>query len=114
MTGDAGEPAGTLIAELEDALDRGRSFVERVDRGDAVGLIEIEDVAAEQLAALVELRDDAVGVGSQCLRADEQLVPMIGDRGTDRSLRFAVLRRDVEMVHAPRQRELEPAPALLR
>ena len=74
VPGDAGEAGVAGVAQRQDALERGGAPVELVERGDGVGLVEVEHLRVEQAAGGVELVADAVGIGPQRLARDEELV----------------------------------------
>ena len=78
-----------------------------------MGLVEVEDLGVEQAPGRVELVGDAVGVGPQRLARDEQLVPMRRQVRAHHRLGRPVLRRDVEVVDAVVEGELQPVPGLL-
>jgi hypothetical protein len=75
-----------------------------------VGLVEVEHIGVEHAAGRVELGGDAVGIRPQCLPRDEHLLAMSPQVGTDDGFRRAVLRGDVEMVHALIEGKLQPRP----
>ena len=113
VPGDAGEAGVAGVAQRQDPLQRGRAPVELVERGHRVGLVEVEHLGVEQAAGRVELVGDAVGVGPQRLARDEQLVAVRRQVRTHHRLGRAVLRRDVEVVHAVVEGQLQPVPRLL-
>ena len=104
---------GAPIAQRDDPVDGVGSGVEHLEVGHAVGLVEVEDLAPEQAAGVVELGLDPVGVRPQRLAGDEEPVADGGHQRADHPLGVAVLRRDVEVVHAGVERQLEGGSSLL-
>ena len=114
MPGDAGEAGDPFVAQRQDRVERGRPRIEILDRDHAMGLIQIEGVAAEPLERLLGLRSHATRLGAARLAGDEQAIAHGRDEWADERLGLPVARRDVEVVHAGGERELHGARRCLR
>ena len=108
VPGDAGEAGVARVAQRNDPLQRGGAAVQLGQRGDGMGLVEIEHLGVEQPARRVELVGHAIGIGPQRLAGDEDLVAACGQVRTDHRFGRPVLRRDVEVVHPTGQRLAQP------
>lgn len=109
VAGDADEAREALVAGTQNGLDGWAPTIELGHVGDAVSLVQVERVAAESLQRRLELCAQAIGVGAIRLLADEQPGPHGRDERAHHQLGMAVGRRDVEMVDARIERQLEAA-----
>ena len=113
VAGDAREARLSGVAQLEDPLQGRGSAVELLQRGHGMGLVEVEHLGVQQSPSRVELVGHAVGIGPQGLAGDEELVSVRRQMRSHDRFGRPVLWRDVEVVHAVAERELQPVPGLL-
>ena len=104
VTGHADEAGQALVARREDGLGRATPLVEHLQARDAVELVEVEVVDAEQLERRLELGPGAVSRAAMRLAGHEQPIAHRWDERTEVALRRAVGGRDVEVVDAARHR----------
>ena len=114
VAGDADEPGQPLVPGGQDRLGGADPLVEDVEPGDAVQLVEVEGVGAEDRERLLELGPHAVRVLPLRLAADEQPLAHGRQERPEVGLGPAVRGGDVEVVHAPVEGELEAGLGLLR
>ena len=114
VTRDTSEARLAARAKRQDTLQGARSAVQLLQRGHRVGLVEVQDIGVEEPPGGVELLLHPVGIRPQGLARHEQIRPMRRQVRPDHGLGRPVLRRDVQMVDPPAQRQLQPRPRLVR
>ena len=115
VPGDAGEAGVAGVAQLEDALERGRAPVELRERGHRVGLVEVEHLGVEQAPRVVSnCSVTPSGLARRVLPATKNSLPVRRQVRAHHRLGRPVLRRDVEVVHAVVEGQPHEVPGLLR